>query len=131
MERQVQIADDEHSSSGHPCSKLFSESFGDAGTHLLGDCGVTAVEDQLSTETPSGGEKQWQCEEIEKQLWAAEDLKDWLDSPPMVGAPTCKRDATTFTACLGEVAMWRRSFLTDAKMRGLMKRYKYRYIENI
>lgn len=72
LERRAQVADDEHSSSGHPCSKLFSESFGDAGTHLLGDCGVTAVEDQLSTETPSGGEKQWQREEDEKQLWAAE-----------------------------------------------------------
>lgn len=36
----------------------YSESFGDAGTHLLGDCGVTTVEDQLSPETPCGGEKQ-------------------------------------------------------------------------
>ena len=131
MERRAQVADDEHSSSGHSCSKLFSESFGDAGTHLLGDYGVTAVEDQLSTETPSGGEKQWQCEDLTLEDLSLEDLKGWLDSPPRVGVPTCKRDATTFTACLGEVAMWRSSFLTDAKMRGLMKRYKHRYIENI
>ena len=58
LERQAQAADDEHSSSGDPCAKLFSESFGDAGTHLLGDCGVTTVEDQMSPETPCGGEKQ-------------------------------------------------------------------------
>jgi len=41
-----------------------------------------------------------------------------------VDVPNYKRDATTFTACLGEVAMWRSSLLTDAKMRGVMKRYK-------
>ena len=83
-DESAQVENDEHSSSGDPCSKIFSESFGDSGTHLLGDCGVTAVEDQLSTETPCGGEKQWQQEADEKPLWVTEDHKGWLDSPPRV-----------------------------------------------